>query len=175
MASEDRSSSPGWVSILVGLIVGVLVGHFVWPQKEKATERPPASFSGLGGANVVYIGPTAETATPESLPISIANKDVVYWKPWSLGSGHKVTIRFPHDKYPPDAQRQPPFVNGKVGEDQVIQCEGETCFSYGINKALNDIFNSFPPGKERTFTYEYIQTLDDKTPADGRIIIKQGP
>ena len=161
------------ISLVLGLAVGILLGHIFWPSKPK--EGPRVGFA---GANVVYVGPKASDVNPSDLILHLKDDPVVYWKPWVLNEGHGVSITFAAKDYPPGAQGEPPFIGGKKNEDQPIRCAGETCFSYQVNGNVVKLFQSGAPNLtcpdfpdlKPCLEYPYTQALGDKN-ADGRIII----
>ncbi len=170
------------VFLVLALVVGILIGHFLWPSKQKEVAR---FDRGIAGANAVYVGPTAKDVNPAMLVVSVDENPVVYWKPWLPGQGHTVGITFEEKNYPAKANDEPPFESGQKGKSQQISCPEGTCFSYHLNKNVVALFSSSndlpcpadlppPPPGHKPYTqcldYKYSQTLDDKT-EDGRIII----
>jgi hypothetical protein len=151
-----------WIIILLAVSAGA--GYLI------GRRSPVRSLGGegLGGANVVYVGPTAKSVMPETVKISLDGKGVVYWMPWLKGQGHKVGITFRKEDFPGDAKGEPPFINGHPNTSQKIQCSGETCFSYAINPALKVLVQNAP---SQTLKYKYWQSLDNGPEEDGMIII----
>ena len=85
--------------------------------------------------------------------------------------------------YPKAANGEPPFVSGTNSQSQPIRCEGDDCFSYGLNPKVASVFQEgvdlpcptpvpqhAPFNYKQCLDYKYSQTLDGKT-VDGHIII----
>jgi hypothetical protein len=132
-------------------------------------------------ASVVIVGPTAGNLSDPQLQIHAGQQPVVYWK--SLESGHPLAIDFDAKDYPTPVKGEPPFVSGTPGKPQSMRCDGDTCFSYGLNPKVAAVFSTPGPlpcptpmpnhpsleGKQ-CLDFKYSQTLD-KTTVDGHIII----
>lgn len=183
------------ILFILGLVIGAIA---VWVWKKGEIENPKPCQAELercaeqlreargllaSTASVVVVGPTANRLSAEPLVIHVDKQPVVYWK--SLNPGHHLGIKFEATDYPAPAKGEPPFIGGANGQSQAIQCNVDTCFSYGLNPNVAALFNAAyslpcgqnvpapPPGQPaytQCLEYKYWQTLDTET-VDGHIII----
>jgi hypothetical protein len=160
----EPSSSPSLKTFVgisfISLLAGLLIALFFIPH------RKTTHVINVIPGNPVTNGPTV---SPDPEPIYYHSGDVVNWR---SAPGSRVAISFKADNFDPNSssntQKEPPFIGGSPGNDQDINCLGNSCTSLNINLKL-EYYLKNNPGKE--LTYKYWQTLDNQK-RDGKIIIR---